>query len=47
MQNDRPMSSPGYGRPVDKLDRLCMEWKTCQRCVKKEFGDNCVGEKNI
>lgn len=44
MQNDRPMSSKGKGKPVDKLDRLCMDWKICQRCVQKNFGDQCIGE---
>ena len=23
MSGDRPMSHPGYGRPVDALDRIC------------------------
>ena len=25
--NDRPMSSPGKGRPVDNLDRHCAQYK--------------------
>lgn len=46
MQNDRAMSSPGKGKPVDKLDRHCMEWKICQRCVKETYGDQCIGMLN-
>jgi len=41
---DRPMSDPGYGRPVDKLDNVCKAYKDCQKCVQKQFGAACVGE---
>jgi len=41
---DRPMSDPGYGRPVDKLDNVCKAYKDCQKCVQMKFGPQCVGE---
>ena len=58
---DRPMSDPGFGRPVDPLDQICKQYKVifrfvclsaktlkllkdCQKCVKREFGDECIGE---
>jgi hypothetical protein len=41
---DRPMSDPGFGRPVDPLDQICKQYKDCQKCVKREYGDNCIGE---
>jgi len=41
---DRPMSDPGFGPPVDELDRVCKEYKDCVKCAKIEFGDMCIGE---
>jgi len=41
---DRPMSDPGLGRPVDRLDNVCKQYKDCQRCVAMKFGDDCIGE---
>ncbi|CBY36593.1 unnamed protein product [Oikopleura dioica] len=41
---DRPMSDPGYGRPVDPLDVVCKQYKDCQKCVKMQFGEQCIGE---
>jgi len=41
---DRPMSDPGLGRPVDSLDMICKQYKDCQKCVKREYGDQCIGE---
>ena len=36
---DRPMSDPGFGRPVDPLDAICKQYKDCQKCVKQQFGE--------
>lgn len=41
---DRPMSDPGHGPPVDSLDRVCKEYKDCQKCARQEFGEMCIGE---
>jgi len=41
---DRPMSDPGHGRPVDALDMICKQYKDCQKCVRREYGDQCIGE---
>jgi len=42
---DRPMSEMGKGKPVDELDVACKEYKSCQKCVRMEFGDECIGER--
>ena len=42
---DRPMSSPGRGQPVDDLDRLCHQYKQCQKCAQRIHGKSCIGEK--
>ena len=36
---DRPMSEMGKGKPVDEMDVACKEYKSCQKCVRMEFGD--------
>lgn len=36
---DRPMSDPGFGKPVDSLDSICKQYKDCQKCVKQKFGE--------
>ena len=36
---DRPMSDPGFGKPVDSLDAICKQYKDCQKCVKNKFGE--------
>ena len=41
---DRPMSKMGKGKPVDGLDRKCMAYKNCQKCVREAHGDQCIGE---
>lgn len=41
---DRPMSDPGFGKPVDSLDSICKQYKDCQKCVKQKFGEDCIGE---
>jgi len=41
---DRPMSKMGKGKPVDALDRKCMAYKNCQKCVREVHGDECIGE---
>merc|ERR1712156_950783 len=44
MLGDRPMSEMGKGSPVDGLDNGCKAWKDCQKCVREEHGDQCIGE---
>ena len=34
----------GKGKPVDGLDRKCMAYKNCQKCVREVHGDQCIGE---
>lgn len=41
---DRPMSDPGYGRPVDDLDAECKAYKDCLKCARRAHGDTCIGE---
>ena len=41
---DRPMSQMGKGKPVDGLDRKCMAYKNCQKCVREVHGEECIGE---
>ncbi|CAG5105348.1 Oidioi.mRNA.OKI2018_I69.chr1.g2050.t1.cds [Oikopleura dioica] len=41
---DRPMSEMGHGKPIDQLDVSCHKYKQCQKCVRKEFGSECIGE---
>jgi hypothetical protein len=39
--NDRPMSTQGHGKPVDGLDRVCREYKECNKCAfEKHPTDN-------
>jgi hypothetical protein len=42
--SDRPLSDPGHGAPVDELDTVCQKYKLCAKCVKEEFGNQCVTE---
>jgi len=44
MLGDRPMSDMGHGRPVDALDNKCKAYKDCQKCVRENHGDECIGE---
>ena len=44
MVGDRPMSEIGHGKPVDALDSACRLWKDCQKCVRENHGDTCIGE---
>ena len=37
---DRSITS---GLPVDRLDHACFQYKMCQKCVRDEHGDKCVG----
>ena len=39
------MSTPGLGHPVDALDKLCQQWKQCQRCAIAEHGEWCTNEQ--
>jgi len=41
---DQPMSDPGFGPPVDKLDSVCKQYKDCNKCAREKYGDACVGE---
>ena len=41
---DRPMSDPGYGPPVDRLDSVCKQYKDCNKCARERFGESCIGE---
>merc|ERR1712037_608137 len=49
-RGDRPMSSPGYGLPIDELDRLYHTYKSCLMCARRVHtpannnGDECIGE---
>jgi len=44
MLNDRPLSDPGLGAPVDALDATCKHYKDCLQCVRDEHGDSCLPE---
>lgn len=44
MLGDRPMSDMGKGKPVDALDNKCKAYKDCQKCVRANHGDTCIGE---
>jgi len=41
---DRPMSEMGSGKPKDALDNKCKIYKDCQKCVRENHGDTCIGE---
>lgn len=41
---DRPMSAMGKGKPVDALDNRCKAYKDCQKCVREQHGEACIGE---
>ena len=40
------ISSAGYGKPLDKIDQSCFEFKQCYRCLKDAHSEKrpCVGE---
>jgi len=44
MLGDRAMSEMGHGAPTDALDNKCKAYKDCQKCVRAEHGDACIGE---
>merc|ERR1711920_382130 len=44
MLGDRAMSEMGHGKPTDALDNKCKAYKDCQKCVREEHGDACIGE---
>merc|ERR1712235_53412 len=44
MLGDRAMSTRGVGKPVDRLDSLCKDYKECVHCAKMEFGNECIPE---
>ena len=41
---DRPLSEMGKGQPKDSLDNVCKAYKDCQKCVRANHGDTCIGE---
>lgn len=41
---DRPMSHPGFGAPVDELDHICKEYRSCAKCLKDTHGTDCIPE---
>jgi len=41
---DRPLSEMGKGAPVDALDVRCKAYKDCQKCVREQHGEQCIGE---
>jgi len=41
---DRPMSDMGSGAPADDLDKVCQEYKNCQKCAREQHGETCIGE---
>ena len=41
---DRAMSEMGQGTPKDALDVKCKAYKDCQKCVRDQYGDACIGE---
>ncbi|CBY35500.1 unnamed protein product [Oikopleura dioica] len=42
---DRPMSEMGIGAPKDQIDTRCRAYKQCNKCVRREHGDDCIGER--
>merc|ERR1712227_994841 len=44
-ENDLPMSHPGYGAPVDELDKICKEYRSCVKCLKETHGNDCIPDK--
>lgn len=44
---DRPMSLVGSGKPVDALDSSCRKYKQCQKCVKMNYGKECIALSTI
>ena len=45
MIGDRPLSSAGFGPPVDALDQVCKKYKDCIRCAQARHGEHCIGER--
>merc|ERR1712113_1348690 len=41
---DRPLSGMGSGKPVDVFDKICQDYKNCQKCAREEHGETCIGE---
>jgi len=41
---DRPLSQMGAGKPVDDFDKICQEYKNCQKCAREAHGETCIGE---
>ena len=39
------MSHPGYGAPVDELDKICKEYRSCVKCLKETHGNDCIPDK--
>ena len=45
IKDDLPMSHPGYGAPVDELDKICKEYRSCVKCLKETHGNDCIPDK--
>ena len=43
-EGDRPMTTGGYGPPLDELDAVCKSYKDCVQCANKKYGEKCFGE---
>ena len=41
---DRPLSQMGAGKPVDDFDKICQDYKNCQKCAREAHGETCIGE---
>ena len=41
---DRPLSQMGAGKPVDVFDKICQDYKNCQKCAREQHGETCIGE---
>lgn len=41
---DKPLTQPGWGQAVDKLDSVCKTYKGCLQCVVESYGSQCIGE---
>ena len=42
MLSDRGTSDQGVGKPVDKLDCLCQDYKTCVNAATELYGPDCI-----
>lgn len=38
------IAAGGYGKPLDPIDRACLDFKNCYKCLQDEHNGNCRGE---